>query len=499
MTITRQILNCEILVFYLALHFLLSSCALSKKLNSPVSPATSLSELRQQIDAILEDSSLSQSRTGIKIVSLQSGETWYARDSHLLFHPASNMKLLTTAAGLKVLGTNYKFKTELRTDTTASADSAIGNLYFKGYGNPALNLQDLWWMVFKLKELGVTRITGDLVCDESYFDDFYFGEGWMHEEASSWYWPPISALTVNRNCVVVKVTPGKSVGDSLVVTLEPATEYLKIENTGVTVDSTDTLSTQKFKVERKWRQQENTIVVEGGVPTSSKAKEFIVEVVEPARYAGTLLSQLLASEHISFSGEVRKGTTPDTTEVLVNHSSAPFSNLIQHTNKVSDNLFAELILKTLGAETRGAPGTAEKGISAIHRFFSETGIDTTRLSLADGSGVSRYDLISPDQIMALLEAMHRDFGVQAEFISSLPIAGVDGTLTERMKGTAAENKLRAKTGSLRGVSTLAGYTTTADGEPLAFSMMMGHFVVPTSKIRAVQDRICAAISGFQRK
>jgi D-alanyl-D-alanine carboxypeptidase/D-alanyl-D-alanine-endopeptidase (penicillin-binding protein 4) len=272
---------------------------------------------------------------------------------------------------------------------------------------------------------------------------------------------------------------------------------MKIENYGVTVDSTDSTNIKNFKVERKWRERENTIVVTGGLAFNSQPKEFFIEVVEPANYTGTLFAEMLASEHISLAGKILKGVAPDSSVKLVEHRSAPLSDLISHTNKVSDNLYAELILKTLGVEQQGTPGTAKKGLSAIKQFFHEIEVDTTAFELADGSGVSRYNVVSPDQIIALLQAMYADFRVQAEFLASLPIAGVDGTLEKRMKGTAAAGKLRAKTGSLRGTSALSGYTTTADGEPLAFSMIMEHFVVPIAKIRAVQDRIGALISGFR--
>ncbi len=154
-------------------------------------------------------------------------------------------------------------------------------------------------------------------------------------------------------------------------------------------------------------------------------------------------------------------------------------------------------MKTLGAQLGHAPGTAGQGLTVIKQFFNEFKVDTTTFRLEDGSGLSRYNLIAPSQLVALLQTMHEDFTVQAEFKTSLPIAGVDGTIKNRMKDTPAEGKLRAKTGSLSGVSTLSGYTTTADGEQLAFSMMMSHFVGSSRKIRAVQDKIGALISGVK--
>ncbi|MFQ5583496.1 MAG: D-alanyl-D-alanine carboxypeptidase/D-alanyl-D-alanine-endopeptidase, partial [Calditrichia bacterium] len=172
--------------------------------------------------------------------------------------------------------------------------------------------------------------------------------------------------------------------------------------------------------------------------------------------------------------------------------------IIYRTNKISDNLSAELIMKTLGAEIKGPPGTAKKGLYVIRRFIAETGVDSSSYKLADGSGVSRYNVITPDLIIQLLKAMHKDFRIQAEFKSSLPIAGVDGTLRRRMKDSPAETMLRAKTGTLSGVSALSGYTATADGEIVAFSMIMEHFVMSASKIRKVQDKIGELITSFSR-
>ncbi|MFQ6114752.1 MAG: D-alanyl-D-alanine carboxypeptidase, partial [bacterium] len=161
------------------------ACAAPTKLRKTSASDKSIANLRQQIDAMLQDSSLSQTRTGVKVVSLSTGEVLYAKDSQLLFHPASNMKLLTTAAALSRLGPNFRFKTILCADTSSLADSTIsGNLYLKGFADPGLTTRDLWWMVQQLKEQGVKKITGDLICDDSYLDDLYYGAGWMWDDAS---------------------------------------------------------------------------------------------------------------------------------------------------------------------------------------------------------------------------------------------------------------------------------------------------------------------------
>jgi D-alanyl-D-alanine carboxypeptidase/D-alanyl-D-alanine-endopeptidase (penicillin-binding protein 4) len=475
------------------------ACASPGSLKKPEKHPDAILNLRQGLERILQDSLLQQTRTGIEIVSLESGETLYAQNNHQLFHPASNMKLLTTAAALKQLGPDFKFKTALYADTSSVSGSVItGNLYLKGFGNPDLSSEDLRSMVQKLTSRGISAISGNLICDDTYMDDLYWGSGWMWDDVSAWYWAPICALSVNDNCVEVIVKPGSRVGDSLVVQLEPPTRYMKIVNMGVTIDSLDTLQQKPFKVERKWKPAENTIVVEGGMAIGDSERTFVIDVIDAALYAATLFSELLRQEDINFKGQVLKNSVPDTTIVLAEHFSPPLTMAVINTNKISDNLSAELLLKTLGAEIKGPPGTAKKGISVIHQFLDKIGIDSTTYELADGSGVSRYNVITPALIIELLTAMHKDFQIQAEFKTSLPIAGIDGTLKSRMRNSAAESKLRAKTGSLRGVSALSGYTTTTDNELLAFSIIMEHFVVQTSKIRKIQDRIGDLISSFSR-
>ena len=274
---------------------------------------------------------------------------------------------------------------------------------------------------------------------------------------------------------------------------------MKIANGGLTVDPVDTLQQQAFKVERKWRPAENTVVVEGGMAVGTAERSFVIDVVDAATYTGTLLKELLQKEKIILDGQVRKGTLPENGVVLVQHSSSPLTLAVMNTNKISDNLSAELLLKTVGAEIKGTPGTAEKGISVVKEVLSDIGVDSITYEIVDGSGVSRYDVITPDLIVDLLTEMNRDFRIQAEYKTSLPIAGVDGTLAGRMKDSSAEGKLRAKTGSLRGVSSLSGYTTTADGELVAFSIIMEHFVISTSGIRKIQDHIGDLLSSFSRK
>jgi len=483
-----------------ALAALTFACSATHQISKKSTGLTALASLGARIDQALTDSSLAQSSVGLKIVSLENGETLYQQNPTKLFHPASNMKLLTTAAALDHLGPSFRFKTTLAADSVAIQDSAVvGNLYFKGFADPTLDDESLLQMVGQMQAAGVAHVTGNLVCDASYLDTLRLGVGWMWDDTNGTDWAPISAFSINHNTITITVEPGRNLDDTLDVRLQPPTNFMRIDNTGTTVDSADTVSIRSFSVERDWQIPRDIVRVRGGLAIRSRRIEKVTDVVEPTLYAGTRLAEIMREENIDFHGRILKTEQPDSTIAIATHLSVPLGELMMRINKPSDNLYAELLLKTLAAEVKGPPGTAAGGLAVVKEVLSRADVDSNDVYLADGSGVSRYNLISPDHIVKLLTAMHSDFRIQAEFKASLPIAGRDGTLTNRMKDTPAAGKLRAKTGTLRGVSTLSGYTTTDDGEPLVFSMMMQHFVGAASHVRQVQDKIGALISGFSRR
>jgi PBP4 family serine-type D-alanyl-D-alanine carboxypeptidase len=449
------------------------------------------------VEEALQDSLLARSRFGIKVVSAERGDVIFQRDSYLLFHPASNMKLFTTAAFLKLLGPDYRFRTVVAADTLALSDSVLcGNLYVRGSGDPGLTTGDLWAMVQHLKISGVRCIEGDLVLDASRFDDVHFGAGWMWDDASSRSYPPISAFIVNRNTIRVYVCPADSVGAPVDVDVQPATGFITIENNCVTSDQCDSTLLSKFNIERKWKTRENVFVLDGGLAIGTPVLEFEIEIENPIRYFGELMASLLRDAGIELSGEIVESSIPDTFQVLVEHLSPPVQFYIGRTNKDSDNLYAEALLKTLAAECRTTPASARDAIYEVRILLSEFGVDTTSVRFADGSGVSRYNLVTPETVVDFLMACYRDPEIWPEMSASLAVAGRDGTLKNRMLGTAAEGRLRAKTGTMTGVSALSGFTTTAGGETLIFSMMVEHFLSRAAMVRKIQDRIGVLLSEF---
>ncbi len=457
-------------------------------------PVVTLEQFQRQLDRILADSLLLPTNVGIKIVSLKTGRTLYARNADKLFHPASNMKLLTTATALHELGVDYRLKTVVATDSTAElVDSVLhGNLYIKGYGNPQLTLEDLGWLATMVRQQGIRRITGAIVCDASYFDSTRWPAGWMWDDQNSSDFVSVGALVVHNNIVEITLTPGTKPGDTLTYQMFPRTSVLEVVDRGVTVGDS---VTEAAVAERDWQWPRNRVVIRGQMRVGQSPEVFEVDVLHPQVFVGDLFRQALARQGVTVTGPVTEGQLPANARQLAVHRSEPLSVIVLHTNKPSHNLSAEMLCKVLGAERFGVPGTWENGLRVIRQYLSTLGIDSTEYEIVDGSGVSRYNLLTPSQMVQLLTGVHADYAIQPEFEASLPIAGVDGTLSNRMKGTPAENNLRAKTGTLSGVSALSGYTETADGELLAFSIMMQHFVLPARQMRAIQDKVGAWISS----
>lgn len=480
----------------------LTACAPSAKLKPPSTGARSLVDLRQRFDQILADSALARSTAGVKIVSLRTGETLYERNANLLFHPASNQKLLTSATALAVLGPNFIFHTIVACDSTAQLDRSVqGDLYLIGRGNPDLTSEDLFRLAKDLAQMGISEIQGNLVCDDFYFDDVRWGSGWMWDDEPSSLWSRFSALTVNDNAVVVRVAPAEKVGQPAWVQIDPPTDHMTLINTSVTVArkaQIDSLGLSSLLVTRQWQQHENIVVVDGAIAQDEQPDESVINVLEPELYCGRVFREALKQAGITVHGVVQRGLAPAKIKILAEHR-APLLPVLINLNKTSDNLTAELLLKTIGAEKFGWPGSAEKGGRAIRQFLGSNGVDTTAIKIADGSGVSRYNLVTPAEIVKLLTAVWKNFAIRNEFTATLPIAGMDGTLRSRMRGTPAAGVIHAKTGTLSGVSTLSGYTITSDGEELAFSMMMQHYLVREAAIRSVQDRLGAELCAFRRE
>lgn len=457
------------------------------------------------IDPILDQENLKSVTTGIVVGSLdrKSGEeVLYQRDGDDLLTPASNMKLLTGAAALRELGSDYSFKTELYLTAQPNKNGKVeGDVIIKGYGDPTLQSEDpsgqqdgtkIAKLVEDLKKRGITQINGNIIIDESQYDSQRLGTGWAWDDETYGYNAPLSALSINRSSVLVNYQPSE-VGKQVSYHLEPKTEYVQIINETKTV-SADAKNT--FTIEKE--RGKNIIHLKGDLPLGVQPNNEQIAVEEPSLYAGTIIKEEMEKAGIKFNKrvEVKTDVVTEGSEEIAQISSPPLRDILGYMNKNSDNFYAEMLLKRLGAEKKGE-GSSSAGAQVVKDNLLKFGIEPT-YRMVDGSGLSRYDMISARQIGSLLVGMSKEpnFGV---YYQSLPIAGVDGTLKNRMVQTLAENNVHAKTGTLTGVSGLSGYVTTKDGEHLYFAILMNGYTSTSSILTDAQNKIGVALAGVSFK
>ena len=476
---------------WIALLFLFGGCAAQKAGFTCPAPLvtppviSSRVALKNELDGMIGRELLPYSLASIKVVSLQSGSTLYETVPHLLMPVASVQKLFTAAAALSFLGPGHAL------ETTISVDAENSTLYLKGCGDPLLKTADLARMVDglagKLRLGAHYKLVGDTTC----FDDAYWGSGWMWDDEPGPEAMYLSALSVNRNTVRVSVAPGKTAAAPVQVSLEPSTRYVRIENSGTTGKPGGSCN---IFLTRPAGDRDNRILISGSLAPGCKSVRKRLTVWRPELYTLTLLRELLEKSGVS-TGPPTLGTVP-VDALLLAATRRPISEIISVMLKKSDNLCAENLFKYLAHAQSGQEGTSTGGEKAVKEYLRRQGIPTDRLVIADGSGVSRYNLTNADTIARLLVAVSKDQETFPLFAAALPLAGKDGTLVNRMKGTPAEQKVKAKTGTMQGVSALAGYTVTADGEPVAFAMIVENFVGSEQRMRKFLDRIAVLLSSY---
>jgi D-alanyl-D-alanine carboxypeptidase/D-alanyl-D-alanine-endopeptidase (penicillin-binding protein 4) len=445
-----------------------------------LAPARAQEALAPVLDKILDAPALKGGITGAIVCRAGDGRVVYAHDADTRLIPASNRKLFTSAAALEVLGDDFRIHTDLRADARPDAAGTIGgSLYLRGGGDGLLSPDDLDAMARTLASSGVKRVTGYIVGDGSLFTDGPYGFGWEWDDFSDEEFPQISALEVNEGVLGVHVAPGRSPGDPVTVTLTPPTDYLPVVVAAKTGPK-DALN--DCAVSRPW--DKNYFLVTGTLPPGATLTQN-VPVKDPPLLAATLLRQSLARVGVVVTGRAVLGQTPPETILLASHASLPLAQYLPHMNKPSDNLLAECLVRLTGA--RGTqPVSYAIGHARETSFLRSLGVDTQTLGLVDGCGVGRRNFVTARAVSQLLVAMHKKADWRVWY-DSLPIAGVDGTLQSRMKGTSAANNVHAKTGTLSQVRALSGYVTGRSGTLYVFSLLMNNFPGTARQAGNAQD------------
>src|ERR1051325_6670417 len=479
--------------------------------NTRTAPAT-LAELQSRIQEIVKQPALEPGFFAVKIVSLDSGQVIFEQDANKFVRPASNMKLYTVATAFDRLTPDFHFITSVYARENPDDGKVKGDLIIYGRGDPSIAARfpdgDYFKSINELADRivagGVKRVKGDLVGDESYFNGAPLGSGWEWEDLTWSYGAPVSALSINDNALDLNVKPADRVGAPVLVTTgPPAASFVTILNRATTSARG---SRNNLRIYRGLGA--NTIELSGTLPLGEAGFVGGVAIQDPALAFVTMLRDALVKRGVKVDGRIRTisratesimprtaagfgtGSMAQFPVEITTRQSPPFSIIAAHTLKPSQNQYTELILRTLGrnpqvldsageskplsSDSRGARDDEESGLEVVRHSLRQAGIGDSDVALNDGSGLSRNDLISANTTVQLLTFMskHKYF---AQFRDALPIAGVDGTLSTRMRGTPAEKNVRAKTGSLSSVASLSGYVTTASGEHLVFSMMLNNY------------------------
>jgi D-alanyl-D-alanine carboxypeptidase/D-alanyl-D-alanine-endopeptidase (penicillin-binding protein 4) len=515
--------------------------ATSRPSTAPENAPRTLADLQSRIGEIVRQPALEPGFFAAKIVSLETGNVIFEQNANKFVRPASNMKLYTVAAALDRLTPDYHFITTVYSREQPDKGTVKGDLIVYGRGDPSIaarfNNSDYFKGINDLADrvvaAGVKRVKGDLVGDESYFNGAPLGSGWEWEDLTWSYGAQVSALSINDNAIDLSVKPGGKVGAPCIVSTGPPAAFMTFANRATTSPRG---SKSELTIYRGLGT--NTLEITGTLPLGDFGFFGGVAIPDPALAFVTMFRDALTKRGVKIEGRsrtvnARSGGTvivaPPLTAAPQNISvpsdpaqsnvataqpapveiaslqSPPFSLIAAHTLKPSQNLYTELILRTLGknattpnvAAVNGdtAQDHEKGGLGVVRSFLLQAGVGENELALSDGSGLSRNDLVSVNATVQLLTFMSKHRFAQT-FRDALPVAGVDGTLRTRMRGTAAEGNLAAKTGTLSSVASLSGYVTTAAGERLVFSMMLNNYPDANALRRDSIDAIAVLLASF---
>lgn len=492
----------------------------------PSQPEQAVSSLPARIDAIrAQDPRAQHAIWGISVVDVASGAPIYSENAGILLMPASNTKLFTTSTALALIGGDYKFLTTVETASHPDKFGRIsGDVLLVGRGDPNLSGRVLPYLkkterqlphtrvleelADKVAAAGIKVIDGDIVGDDSYFVYERYGQGWSQDDLMWDYGAPVSALTINDNVVFASIKPGTHPGARALLTLDPYTNYYTVRDLVMT---TRPGTQRNIGILREPGSLDLTFW--GTIPMGDSGDDEALSIEEPATANAEFLRTLLQQRGIQVRGKARAlhaelWRYPPAIEnqplavppaapkkprvVLAQHDSVPLGEDLTVINKVSQNLHVELLLRLIG-KLRGTSGSVSAGLDVEKRFLAEqVGIDLTEFSLFDGSGLSREGLATPHAFTQLLRyAATQPWGTQWK--ETLPIAGEDGSLSTRFRGTFAADRVEAKTGQLGGVNSLTGYAITKSGKNIAFSIIVNHHQLGNNKAKQMIDDIVNAI------
>jgi len=475
---------------------------------SPLPPAAaakpvSAKAIPVELDRIFGAPAFDRMQWGVMVQSLATGEVLYQRGAAKLMMPASNMKIVTLAAAAERLGWDFTWNTRLLAAGAIEQGVLHGDLVVVGSGDPTINARggsalrvfERWADL--LAAAGIRRVDGRILADARAFDREGLGAGWAWDYLEASYAAPVGALQFNEDVAETVVRPAATPGTPAVVEVRPAESGLVVDNRVVTV------ATGNTDVRLRRLPGSERLTVTGQIPVAAKEVVRLTSVDNPADYFARAFRSTLVSRGIEVTGIGVNFDRADVPPILEGgrelfvHKSPPLAEAARVLMKVSQNLYAETFLKTLGAQA--GDGSAEGGQKVVREVLESWGVPPDAYVLYDGSGLSRYNYVTAETLVTVLRRIYRDERHREAFLATLPVGGQDGgTIARRFKGTRAEGNVRAKTGSIANVRSLSGYVTTADGEPLVFSIIANDFTMPSAAIDAATDLAVERLANVKR-
>jgi serine-type D-Ala-D-Ala carboxypeptidase/endopeptidase (penicillin-binding protein 4) len=475
---------------------------------APKAAAAALRDLQTQLATVFNAPIMARGVWGVHVRSLDRGDVLFSLNGERLMMPASNMKILTLSATAERLGWDYRFATALETTGTVENGTLRGDLIVRGTGDPTIGTRDkrnqavLDEWAAALRASGIATIDGRIVGDDQAFDDEGVGPGWSWDYLEAGYAAPIGALQYNENTADLVIAPGTASGDPAIAALSPGSG-LTLVNRVTTIEANADARTNINIVRRIDRP---VLEISGMIPVGAASTTRMVAVVNPTLFFAQSLKDGLIARGITVTGpavdiddvaaEMTDGEA-NGRRTLVSTLSPPLREIATVLMKVSQNQYAETLLKALGA-SRGGVGTTNAGRRAAAETFTAWGIPDDAYVMSDGSGLSRYNYVAPSTITSILARMHADPKHHDAFVATLPIAGKDGTISTRMRHSLADGNAIAKTGSIANVRSLSGYVRARNGETLAFSILANDFVIPAATVNWIADLAVEILATFTR-
>ncbi|MEE2703582.1 MAG: D-alanyl-D-alanine carboxypeptidase/D-alanyl-D-alanine-endopeptidase [Myxococcota bacterium] len=456
------------------------------------------SQAADPLAKLLADPALRGASVGVVVEDLETGERRFAHAPDRALVPASNQKLLVAAAALTKFGPAYRFETPVFVEGPIDGKGVLdGVLWLEGRGDPSLVSESLWKLAEEIRLKGITRIRGGIGVDAGYFDRIRLHPDWGRISSRA-YHAPTSAFAANYSSFRVEVAAGPAPGAPARVRIAPETRHLQLDSSAVTSRGSGAPAKPlRIDLEPLADGRGERVRVRGTVPPGGAARSFWRSVRLPEFYAASLLRTQLEAHGIQVDGPIQLGAVPSSARELLVWKSDPLSLILQRQNKWSNNFIAEQLTKALGAEAAGPPGNWEKGKRALDAYLVSIGVPSRAGYVADGSGLSPHNQISPAVLVRVLREALGRFDSGPEFLSSLPLGGLDGTLRDRMSAEKL-TPVRAKTGRLRRVTSLSGLVSTELGERWLFAVLVNGSRGSDIAVQRAVDRFVAELATTGR-